>query len=314
MARVNEHVCYALAGMGLGFLVAKYGITWYASSPRRTREETAPREQSLKSRLAVETPITDAVSDVPICTPVRTVLLLFAMEEEAAPFITTHGWTHIPNNPFGPLPFESYTGYCGDMKVYLTWAGTDKRFKVNNVATTAATLSCYASLQAFSGIDVIISAGTAGGFSSAGGEIADVYLSSKCVFHSRRIQGVVGYEEYGFGHFRNAPLELLADATGCKVGVVSTSDSLDHTPKDLQIMRNEGASVKEMEGAATAWVAQQLSVPFFCVKSITDIVDGGTPSHIEFERNLKASSDMLQLKLSLILRKMAGKALSAWSS
>ena len=78
----------------------------------------------------MDIPITDAGSDASASAPVRTVLLLFAMEEEAAPFIATHGLTHIPNNPFGPLPFESYTGYCGDMKVYLTWAGTDKRFKV----------------------------------------------------------------------------------------------------------------------------------------------------------------------------------------
>ena len=47
MARASEHVCYALAGMGLGFLIAKYGVTWYASSPRRKQEETAPRAQSI---------------------------------------------------------------------------------------------------------------------------------------------------------------------------------------------------------------------------------------------------------------------------
>ena len=36
--------------------------------------------------------------------------------------------------------------------------------------------------------------------------------------------------------------------------VVSTGDSLDHTATDLEIMRSEGAQVKEMEAAAIAWV------------------------------------------------------------
>ena len=113
-------------------------------------------------------------------------------------------------------------------------------------------LSCYVAIQAFKP-DLIISAGTAGGFKSAGGEIADVYISSKCVFHSRRIpDSGTGYSEYGFGHYRSPPLEILANQVKCKIGVISTSDSLDFTPKDLQIMRGEGASIKEMEAAAIA--------------------------------------------------------------
>eukprot|EP00041_Stephanoeca_diplocostata_P007219 m.100978 g.100978 ORF g.100978 m.100978 type:complete len:330 (+) comp16786_c0_seq1:239-1228(+) len=242
--------------------------------------------------------------------PIQTVLVLIAMEEEAAPFIKKHSLKRL--HVFEPLPFEGFEGYCGDMKVYLTWTGSDKRFKVNNVATTASTLSCYASLTKFPDVDLVISAGTCGGFQQAGGHIADVYLSSKCVFHSRRIQGTQGYEEYGFGHFRSPPCELLAEQVGCKIGVVSTSDSLDHTARDLQIMRQEGAHVKEMEAAAIAWVCLQMNMPFFALKSVTDIVDGEIPSHIEFEENLRSSSDTLQTKLSAILTLMAGKPLSAW--
>lgn len=77
------------------------------------------------------------------------------------------------------LNVGNYTGFegnCGDMKVYLTWTGSDKRFKVNNVATTASTLSCYASLTTFPAVDLVISAGTCGGFQQAGGHIADVQL------------------------------------------------------------------------------------------------------------------------------------------
>ena len=56
------------------------------------------------------------------------------------------------------------------MNVKLVWAGHDKRYKVNNVATTVLHC-CYIAFEAFKP-DLIISAGTAGGFKSAGGEIA----------------------------------------------------------------------------------------------------------------------------------------------
>ena len=179
--------------------------------------------------------------------PIERVVILMAMEEEAHPFILKHNLKLIQNPPWNSqLPFVAYKGMVGRMEVILVWAGHDKRYKVINVATTASTVSCYVSIEAFKP-DIVISAGTAGGFKSAGGEIADVYLSSKCVFHSRRIPNSdIGYCEYGFGHFRSPPLELLAKQAKCKIGVISTSDSLDYTAKDLQIIRAEGACVKEV--------------------------------------------------------------------
>lgn len=35
------------------------------------------------------------------------------------------------------------------------------------------------------------------------------------------------------------------------------------------------AHVKDMEAAAIGYVATQAKVPWFCLKSVTDIVDGG---------------------------------------
>ena len=239
-----------------------------------------------------------------------------AMEQEAAPFIKQHNLKLIKHPPWNSnLPFVAYEGVVGGMNVKLVWAGHDKRYKVNNVATTASTLSCYIAFEDFKP-DLIISAGTAGGFKSAGGEIADVYLSSKCVFHSRRIpDSDTGYSEYGFGHYRSPPLELLANEAQCKIGVISTSDSLDYTSKDLQIMRGEGACIKEMEAAAIAWVCQQCSVPFVGIKAITDIVDNDNDleSVDEFEQNLAKASNKLQEKLSILLKLMAGEKLSKWS-
>ena len=42
---------------------------------------------------------------------------------------------------------------------------------------------------------------------------------------------------------------------GCRVGVVTTGDSLDESPEDAARILASGAEVKEMEAAAVAWVA-----------------------------------------------------------
>lgn len=40
------------------------------------------------------------------------------------------------------------------------------------------------------------------------------------------------------------------------------------------LQQAHGATIKEMEAAAIAWSANLFGTPMFCVKAITDIVDG----------------------------------------
>ena len=80
--------------------------------------------------------------------------------------------------------------------------------------------------------------------------------TANSIYHARRIPDLSGsgdFEEYGYGHYRSPYLGRLAAQLGLKTGVVSTSDSLDANEQDLQILRAEGVSVKEMEAAAVAW-------------------------------------------------------------
>jgi hypothetical protein len=117
-----------------------------------------------------------------------------------------------------------------DIKINLVWNGKCKIHNVNHVATTAAGVCCYAAISHFQP-DLVISSGTAGGFSELGARIGDVYISTKCVFHSRRIplsshskpsnnSGIL-LEEYGFGHFRSPPVNKLVKKTIIKQGVIS---------------------------------------------------------------------------------------------
>jgi nucleoside phosphorylase len=45
-------------------------------------------------------------------------------------------------------------------------------------------------------------------------------------------------------------------------------------------MLENNASVKDMEAAAIAYVAELAGVPFFGVKVVTDIVDGDRPTQV----------------------------------
>ena len=282
---------------------------------------------------------------------VECVVVLVAMEEEAMPFIIAHGLQRHRTSPFLPgAPMVAYSGVICSTRVHLVWSGKDMRFKCNNVATQASAVSTYASIAAFAP-DLVISAGTAGGFGNLGASIGDVYIrlrlpratrkihslrapmaaycvqdrptcgvsrycptavlplaprSSKCIFHSRRIPEAGGrgtLEESGFGHFRAPPIvfELAARLKILKLGVVSTSDSLDCSAIDLQLLRAEGAVVKEMEAAAEAKICQELRVNFFALKSVTDIVDGQEATADEFYSNLGQASEALQRALSNVI-------------
>lgn len=86
-------------------------------------------------------------------------------------------------------------------------------------------------------------------------------------------------------------------------------NSLDYTDKDMQIMTQHKAVVKEMEAAAIAWVAQLFKKPMFCVKAVTDIVDGDKATQEEFLDNLHSAAAALQQVLPKVLEFVSGKTL-----
>ena len=65
-----------------------------------------------------------------------------------------------------------------------------------------------------------------------------------------------------------------------------------------------------MEGAALAWVAELHGVPFFCIKVITDIVDGDRPTEEEFMENLHRAAVSLQASVPKVIDYVSGKTIS----
>lgn len=242
------------------------------------------------------------------------VLIVMAMEGEAQPLVEHYGLTKIGSPPWpASLPLVAYTGQVHGLQLHLVTNGKDATHGVDLVATTPACVNAYASIVAFDP-QLVISAGTAGGFASRGAEIGDVFLSSKCIFHARRIPFGPVYEAYGLGSYPGPSLATLSQRAGCKTGVVSTGDSFDIVPSDLEIMNREGAAIKEMEAAAVAQICQQLNVMFFALKSVTDIVDGEKATGDEFATNFAAAATALKEKMIAILELAAPIPLSEWQA
>ena len=108
--------------------------------------------------------------------PVKTIAVIIAMEAEAAPLVEHLGLKKQEASPFkGPLPAVVFSGVVGDATVHVCTNGKASGFGVDSVGTVPAALTAYnicASLEP----DVLINAGTAGGFKAMGGAIGDVYL------------------------------------------------------------------------------------------------------------------------------------------
>lgn len=229
------------------------------------------------------------------------------MEQEALPLVGTLGLAAVSVGLPG-LPARVFAGDVGSLHVTVVVNGKDPAHDgVDCVGTVAASLTTYAAAQAYNPC-LVLNAGTAGGFDAKGGAICDVYVASRVAFHDRRIQ-LPGFDKYGVGMVDTVSAPALVAATGWKTGVVSTSDSLDHTPAcDVQMTAND-ASVKEMEAAAVAFTARMLGLPFMAIKVITDLVDHGAETPEQFMENLGRASAMLATAVPIAIRHIAGRSL-----
>lgn len=247
---------------------------------------------------------------------IGSILFVVAMEAEAAPLIAA--LSLAPSTALFPpsLPFVAHTGTHGCTSVTVINAGKDTAYStsVDNVGTLPSGVMTTLALQKQS-FDLVINAGTCGGFKRKGAAIGDVFVTSASAFHDRRID-IPGtpFVDYGIGKCSSLPTDKLREALGAKGGVCSTSDSLDHTPSDDAQMLANDAATKDMESAAVHWACKiSGDVPHFGVKVVTDIVDGDRPSHEEFMENLGSAATSLQNILPKVLEFVEGRSVEELS-
>ena len=181
--------------------------------------------------------------------------------------------------------------------IHLVQAGVDDEHGVDLIGTQPATASAVLACEHF-GPSLFVSAGTAGGFASRGGEIGKVYIAEGRVWYHGRNANLPGFDRVALGGYPCADFASRAPGLGLTPGVVTTGDRLDAPGHELDVMNELGTHAKEMEAAAVAWVASRRAVPFTAIKSITDIVDGPRATESEFLDHLHASVDALAAALT----------------
>ncbi|MAF92578.1 MAG: hypothetical protein CL674_15020, partial [Bdellovibrionaceae bacterium] len=222
--------------------------------------------------------------------------LIMAMKEEAKPVISEFGMTRFSLDSKCKWKNEIYESskYPG---FYLILNGSYiKDQNVSKVGTQAACVATFIALELL-GAEMIINAGTAGGFASRGNKVGDVFLGKKAFYHDRRVPISKEWQAFARGEYSLHFKKEWFDKYDFLEGFISTGNSLDFVDRDLDLIHEFGAHAKEMEAAAIAEICEENNIPLICIKSITDIVDGGIPTHEEFMANLNKASEELSKHL-----------------
>ena len=228
---------------------------------------------------------------------VKKVLLVIAMESEAAPVVAALKLNKI-EHPFADLPMQAYAGNYAKLDILLVTNGEDPVNKVQNVGTQAATLSTYLGTQYFHP-DFIISIGTAGGVAANGAKQREIYASQKIYFYDRRL-AFKGYHEYALCAYPTTRFSTLTDKIGLKPGVVCSGDSFDDNQTDYKMFIKEKCAAIDMEAAGVAWVAMLTKTPMLAIKGITNFVKGNN-IHEQYQKNLPVVTLALSDKLKELL-------------
>lgn len=220
---------------------------------------------------------------------------IVAMQAEAQPFIDHFGVKEVKDF-FAPLPCKLYRSIIstdnGNSELNIVLNG--QQHGSDLVGCEAASVATLAAIQKIDP-DIIINSGTCGGFKSEGASIAQVFIGNGVMFHDRRVPGDDAWGTQALGNY---PVwegsEALAKKLGFEMGKVTTGSSLDMQPCDEKIIHENGGQLKDMEGAAIAFVCSLFQKPILFVKSVTDLCDSGAETFEEFSKNLAAASESLR--------------------
>jgi len=221
----------------------------------------------------------------PLPAAVRRVLFFVAMEHEAAPIADALGLARAG---------DARVGRIAGAEIVLLTPGIDPATQVDRIGPVhASTALTRALVHAREPFDLVVNAGTAGGFESQGQRIADLVVARDTLFHDARV-AIDGFDRVARAHTRlsadDSLLARLAAALDARAGLVSTGSSLDATADELAAFARSGALAKEMELAALAVACRVHAVPLVALKGITDLVDHHEPTHEAFLRNLERTA------------------------
>lgn len=226
------------------------------------------------------------------------VCLIFAMRAEAQPLIEYYGLKE-QEGFFSPLPCKLYSTLSespqrGDLWVVVN--GEDRGRDL--IGCEAAAVTTQVAIQRLQP-DLVISCGTCGGWQRYGARVGQTYIADGVMFHDRRVPGDNEWDTQGLGNYKVWEGSWrMAEALGLPMGKVTTGSSFDLSPEEDALIDANGGRLKEMEGAAVAFVCSLYKVPVMLVKAVTNLRDAEEDDIDSFQENLKRAS--LSLRETLV--------------
>ena len=216
------------------------------------------------------------------------------MRAEAQPLIDSLGLKE-QEGFFSPLPCKLYRPSSKlpslnreGVGVSLILNGVDHNRDL--IGCEAAAVTTQAAIQKLQP-DLVISCGTCGGWQRYGARVGQTYIADGVMFHDRRVPGDNEWDTQGLGNY---PVWegswRVAEALGLPMGKVTTGSSFDLSPEEDALIDANGGRLKEMEGAAVAFVCSLYNVPVMLVKAVTNLRDAESEDISDFHENLKRAS------------------------
>ncbi len=253
---------------------------------------------------------------------VNNLLIHITLADEAAYFIETLE-LKLVENYFESYPFRVYDNSENmadkkSLKITLLVNGEapENKDKAGNVrmVPTAVALEAYL-CKAATKPDLIINAGTCGGFKYNKANIGDAILVTESFILDSNIPIsfpvtlendetiiVEPYKKYATDNIALTKLSVLAKELNLIEGPCGTGNSLDYVARDLVRLEANGAFAKDMELHALAWMCQYNKIPLTSLKIVTDIVELKDPVGPQFVKNLNAAAQSLNVNLIKIIK------------
>lgn len=213
----------------------------------------------------------------------KKICYIIAMRAEAKPFIEHYG-VEEQKDFFAPLPCILYKGMVDNTELLIVLNGAQHDSDL--IGCEAAAITTMAAIQQLHP-DIIISSGTCGGWKRYGMKVGEVYLGDSVMFHDRRVPGDNAWATQGLGNYPvYEGTKTLAEQLGIPTAKVTTGSSFDMTKEEEDIIDANGGRLKEMEGAAVAFVCDLFKVPVMLVKAVCNLRDAEEENMDAFQKNL----------------------------
>lgn len=228
----------------------------------------------------------------------KRICYIVAMRAEAKPFIEHYGVVE-QKDFFAPLPCILYKGVVNGSELFVVLNGAQHDSDlIGCEAAVVATMSAIQRLHP----DIVISSGTCGGWQRYGMKVGEVYLGNAVMFHDRRVPGDNAWATQGLGNYPvYEETEAIAQQLGLPTAKVTTGSSFDMTKEEEEIIDANGGRLKEMEGAAVAFVCSLYQIPVMFVKAVCNLRDAEEENMDAFQRNLvRVSQNLNDANIRLI--------------